>query len=124
MIDTIISVLENYGVIGLLAVGMVALFIIVNKLEKRFVNHKTIQQEREKLEKDKEEEKTKTCEKHSGYFAKVFNHVDALERKDVADDGEFKSINIKLEHLEGKVDTINTGVNKIVDHFVAEGMKK
>lgn len=55
---------------------------------------------------------------------KNFDRIEVLEKSDVASDGRFTNIDTKLQHLDEKVDTINTGVNKIVDHFVAEGMKK
>ncbi len=48
---------------------------------------------------------------------KNFDKIEALEKKDIESDGRF-------DNIDDKLDSLTTGVNKIIDHFVAEGMKK
>ena len=95
MIDAIELALQ-YGPRGILVLVIVFLVIIHEKKDGRIMKN----------------------------LKKNFNRIEVLEKNDVESDGQFTNIDIKLKHLDEKVDTINSGVNKIVDHFVAEGMKK
>jgi len=96
----------EYGLGGLALVGVLWLLWVCSKLETKLTSHN-----------EREEERIKVCEKHTNNFSESFDRIRELEKKDVASDGRFDNIDDNLKR-------IGEDVTKIVDHFVAEGMKK
>ncbi len=108
----IFQIALEYGLGAIALLGVIWLFIMGYKLERRVFGH------------DKsEEECVKLCKKHSNYFKDSFDRINNLETKDVESDGRFDNIDTQLKHLDEKVSTISSGVDKIVDHFVQKGMQ-
>jgi hypothetical protein len=100
-----------YGPLGVLTLIVILIVIWHYKTEKRVV-----------VVENKSEEHSGIHKKHSGYHSRAFDRITSLENKDVKSDGEFKVIDSELKSLGKSMDSIQTDVKTILNHFAEKGM--
>lgn len=100
-----------YGPLGVLTVIVILIAVWHYRTEMRVV-----------VVENKVEEHTAINIKHSSYHSKAFDQIGKLEDKDIKTDGDFKVIDSELKNLGKSMDSIQTDVKIILNHFVEKGM--
>jgi len=102
----------SYGPLGVLTFIVILIAIWHYKTEKRVGTME-----------GKVKEHIGIHDKHSGYHKDAFDRIGCLENKDVKTDGEFKVIDSELKSLGKSMDSIQTDVKTILNHFAKKGMR-